>query len=177
MRKQLIYTIGHSTRSAREFNKILKAYDIEVLVDIRHYPGSRYCPQFGKARLKKNLTYHHIEYIHLISLGGRRPLKKDSDVNNGWRSPSFRGYADYMQSPEFEEGLRQLIRIAKQKVTVIMCSEAVPWRCHRSLVGDALLVQSFDVIDIFSESHAKLHTMTSFAEVNHRRIFYPAPEL
>lgn len=173
-RKHRIYTIGHSTHSAREFNVILKSYGIEVLVDIRHYPGSRYCPQFGKARLRKNLAYHNIEYIHLVDLGGRRSLDKSSDLNSAWRSAAFRGYADYMQTDEFASGLKKLMQIAKTKNTVMMCSEAVPWRCHRSLVGDALIVRNFDVLDIFSETQVKPHKLTSFAEVVGSHIIYPA---
>lgn len=168
-----IFTIGHSTRSTREFMKILKAYDIEVLVDIRHYPGSRYCPQFGKVRLRQSLKRNGIEYIHLLSLGGRRRVDKESHLNDGWRSLQFRGYADYMQTEEFKEGLKDLIGIAKERVTAIMCSEAVPWRCHRSMVGDALLARKFKVIDIFDEKNARPHSITSFAEVRGREITYP----
>lgn len=170
----MIFTIGHSTRTTREFLKILKAYEIEVLVDIRHYPGSRTFPQFGKSRLKQSLKRHGIEYVHLIALGGRRRADKVSDLNEAWRSPQFRGYADYMQTGEFKEGLKELIQIAKKKVSVIMCSEAVPWRCHRSMVGDALIVHGFQVIDIFSETQARLHLLTSFAKVRGKQIIYPA---
>jgi len=168
-----IFTIGHSTRSTREFMKILKAYDIEVLVDIRHYPGSRYCPQFGKVRLRQSLKRNGIEYIHLLSLGGRRRVDKESHLNDGWRSLQFRGYADYMQTEEFKEGLKELVGIAKERATAIMCSEAVPWRCHRSMVGDALLARKFKVIDIFDEKNARPHSITSFAEVRGREITYP----
>lgn len=173
-KEKVIFTIGHSTRTTREFMKILKAYDIEVLVDIRHYPGSRAFPQFGKSRLKQSLKRNGIEYIHLIELGGRRRANKESDLNEGWRSPQFRGYADYMQTDEFKEGLKELIKIAKNKITVIMCSEAVPWRCHRSMVADALIVHDFIVFDIFSETNVRPHDLTSFAKVAEDEITYPA---
>jgi uncharacterized protein (DUF488 family) len=169
-----IFTIGHSTHTTREFIRILKAYDIEVLVDVRHYPGSRFCPQFGKVRLKNNLVRNGIDYIHLVSLGGRRSANKESHQNDGWRSPQFKGYADYMQTPEFKEGLRELIDIAKKKTVAIMCSEAVPWRCHRSLVGDALLAHKVEVIDLFTEKNARLHKLTSFAKIKGKKISYPS---
>lgn len=171
---KIIFTIGHSTRSTREFIRILKSYDVEMLVDIRHYPGSRHCPQFGKTRLKNNLLRNNIDYFHLVSLGGRRKRDKNSEKNSAWRSPQFRGYADYMQSEDFREGLKVLISLAKKKQVVIMCSEAVPWRCHRSMVGDALLVHGFTVIDLFDGKNARPHKLTSFAKVKGKRISYPA---
>lgn len=169
-----LYTIGHSVHSTREFLKILKQYDVKVLVDVRHYPGSRYCPQFGQTRLKRNLTNNNIEYVHLASLGGRRRPDKESSENNGWRSMQFRGYADHMQSKEFKADLKELISIAKKNITVIMCSEAVPWRCHRSMIGDAMLIRGFEVIDIFSEKQTRPHKLTPFAEVEGKKITYPA---
>lgn len=169
-----IFTIGHSTRTTREFIKILKSFDIEVLVDVRHYPGSRYCPQFGKGRLKNNLKRNGIEYVHLLSLGGRRKVDKESHLNEGWRSLQFRGYADYMQTKEFREGLKELMKIAKTKNAAIMCSEAVPWRCHRSMIGDALLTFKFKVIDIYNEKNARPHSLTSFAKVKGHKVFYPS---
>ncbi len=153
---------------------MLKAFDIECLVDIRHYPGSRYCPQFGKARLRANLERNGIEYVHLLSLGGRRRVDNESEINVGWRSAQFRGYADYMQTKDFRDGLKELIKIAKEKVTVIMCSEAVPWRCHRSMVGDALLVYGFEVLDIMNVKSARPHNLTSFARVTGKKLTYPA---
>lgn len=170
---KIIFTIGHSTRSTREFIKILKAFDIDLLVDIRHYPGSRYCPQFGKARLRQNLKRHNIGYHHLESLGGRRRALKHSEINNGWRSAQFRGYADYMQTREFKEGLKELMSLSKGCNVVMMCSEAVPWRCHRSMVGDALLIYGYKVIDIFSEKIARPHFLISFAKISGKKITYP----
>lgn len=173
MKKKLIYTIGHSTRSTREFMSILKSFEIEMLIDIRHYPGSRYCPQFGKARLKASLKRNKIDYLHLEVLGGRRSTKKNSDENSAWRNKAFRGYADYMQTPEFIEGLEELMELATHKNVGIMCAEAVPWRCHRSLVGDALIIRKWDVQDIFDLKKSKPHKITPFAKVKGKKITYP----
>jgi uncharacterized protein (DUF488 family) len=173
VRKKTIYTVGHSNRTTREFMKILKSFNIKTLVDIRHYPGSRHCPQFGKARLKKNLLYNNINYVHLEALGGRRRPNKDLEINAGWRSPQFRGYADYMQTKDFSKALIELILLAKSSRVAIMCSEAVPWRCHRSMVADALIVRGFDVLDLYTEKVCRLHKMTGFAQVEGKKISYP----
>jgi len=172
-RKKLIFTIGHSTRTTREFINILKSFDIEMLIDIRHYPGSRHCPQFGKSRLKQNLERNEIRYFHLESLGGRRRADKDSNLNAGWRSAQFRGYADYMQTKDFKKGLRELISLSKKSRVVIMCAEAVPWRCHRSLVGDALLARGFEVQDIMALAKSSPHKLTGFAKVSGKEVTYP----
>ena len=145
-----------------------------MLIDVRHYPGSRYCPQFGKARLKNNLARNGIDYHHIVELGGRRRPDKSLHVNEGWRSPQFRGYADHMQTVEFKDGLKELIRIAKENVAVIMCSEAVPWRCHRSMIADALLLNGFNVFDIFSPTNVRQHTLTPFAKVKRKNVTYPS---
>lgn len=174
MKEKLIFTLGHSTRTTQEFLEILDAFSIEVLVDIRHYPGSRYCPQFKQAVMEQYLTEHNINYLHLVDLGGRRKPDKSSNVNAGWRSDQFRGYADYMQTEHFSKALAQLIKIADQKRTAIMCSEAVVWRCHRSMVADALLLQHFLVYDIFSKTKALPHQMTVFAKVSKGKLTYPA---
>lgn len=155
---------------------MLKAYRIETLVDIRHYPGSRYCPQFGKARLKRNLERNSIKYVHMENLGGRRNPDKDSDLNEGWRSPQFRGYADYMQTNEFKLAVEELIEIALKSTSAIMCSEAVPWRCHRSLVSDALMTYGFKVMDIFSKTNLKLHKHIPFAKIKGKKVIYPKVE-
>lgn len=174
MNEKLIFTIGHSTRSTKDFMKILKAFDIEILVDVRSYPGSRYCPQFGKVRLKNNLKRNEIEYVHILNLGGRRKALKDQELNEGWRSAQFRGYADFMQTEDFQQGLNELIAISKNKVAAIMCSEAVPWRCHRSMIADALIARKFNVIDIFNEKISKKHSLTSFAKIaKDKKVYYP----
>ena len=171
--KKTIYTIGHSNRTTREFIKILKTFEIEKLVDIRHYPGSRHVPQFGKARLRQNLLRNNIGYHHIEDLGGRRRPDKTSDENSGWRSPQFRGYADYMQCKEFMSALKELMELAMNEKIVIMCAEAVPWRCHRSLVGDALLVNGFKVMDLFNEKVVRPHQLIPFAHVKGKKITYP----
>lgn len=173
MARKTIYTIGHSTHPTREFMKILKSYNIEFLVDVRQFPGSRHCPQFGKARLRKNLERNGIGYLHLEILGGRKRVDKESDLNAGWRNPQFRGYADYMQTKEFHEGLMELMKLAKKSRVAIMCAEALPWRCHRSMIGDALLSYHFSVLDIFNEKVIHPHKLTPFADVEGKHITYP----
>ncbi|MBV9081034.1 MAG: DUF488 domain-containing protein [Acidobacteriaceae bacterium] len=168
-----VYTIGHSTRSSDDFLKILRAFSIELLADIRTVPRSRRNPQFEQQELARFLAKHEIDYVHLPALGGLRRTRKDS-LNTGWENASFRGYADYMQTSEFAAAVENLIDKAEAKRTVMMCAEAVPWRCHRSLIGDALLVRGVIVTDIFSETNAKPHKLTAWARVDGLRITYPA---
>jgi uncharacterized protein (DUF488 family) len=168
-----VYTIGHSTRSLDEFIGLLKSFDITFLVDIRSVPRSRHNPQFNQEELPASLAQAGIGYNHLKSLGGFRPVKADS-INTAWRNDSFRGFADYMQTEEFHEGLLELISLAKESTLTIMCAEAVPWRCHRSLIGDALLVRQFKVIDILALGKSSPHTLTSFARVDGLEITYPS---
>ena len=166
-------TIGHSTRSIAEFVAILKTYDVECIVDVRTIPKSRHVPQFNSDTLAKSLQKERIDYVHLQNLGGLRHAKKDS-VNLGWRNASFRGYADYMATGEFRSGLDRLLQLATEKRTAIMCAEAVPWRCHRSLIGDALLVRGVHVEDILSATSHREHELTSFAKIDGLDISYPA---
>lgn len=173
MTQTTIYTIGHSTHPIEEFIKILQAYSIKLVVDVRTIPRSRHNPQFNSNMLSKSLHSHHILYEHCKDLGGLRHTNKDS-INTGWRNTSFRGYADYMQTEEFKTALAKLIEQAKQCTTVIMCAEAVPWRCHRSLIGDALLVHGIKVIDIFGLNSSKPHILTSFAVITDKNITYPS---
>jgi len=170
-----IYTIGHSTRSIEDFLNILKHYAINELVDIRSIPKSRHNPQFNEKELAHVLRNHHINYRHQKNLGGLRHTTSHS-INMAWRNASFRGYADYMQTKEFHDGIQELIKLAHKKTVVIMCAEAVPWRCHRSLIGDALLVQGIDVEDIYSITSSKPHRLTPWAKVNKKIITYPAEE-
>ena len=151
----------------------MKHYGIEQLVDVRTVPKSRHVPQFNSESLASALGNHGIDYVHLKTLGGLRHAKKDS-INVGWRNASFRGYADYMATDEFAQGIGRLIDLAKAKRTVIMCAEAVPWRCHRSLVGDALLVRGVQVEDIMSVTSSRPHKLTEFAKVDGQQITYPA---
>jgi uncharacterized protein (DUF488 family) len=172
-KKLCVYTIGHSTRSFAEFLSILGHFGIRLLVDIRSIPRSRHVPQFNKETLAESLERNDIRYLHLQELGGRRRRNKDS-VNLGWRNASFQGYADYMQTPAFRAGMEQLLQAAQEGVTAILCAEAVPWRCHRSLVADALLVRGVHVRHILSESSTRPHELTSFAKVKGDAITYPA---
>lgn len=167
-----IYTIGHSTRPIEEFIGLLHAQNVKQLADIRTIPKSRHNPQFGSESLAKSLQKSGIGYVYLKLLGGLRSSAKDS-VNEGWHNKSFRNYADYMQTDEFSKGIDQLIKIAGESTTAIMCAEAVPWRCHRSLVGDALVVRQVKVLDIISETSIKAHELTSFAVVDGMKITYP----
>ncbi len=169
----IIYTIGHSTRSLDDFLAILRHYNINEVVDIRTIPKSRHNPQYNKDSLAHFLRNHHIGYRHEKDLGGLRHTHKNS-INMAWENASFRGFADYMQTDEFKHGIEKLIKIAKKKNVVIMCAEAVPWRCHRSLIGDALLVRGIKVEDIFNIHTTKPHSLTPWAHVHGTTITYPA---
>jgi uncharacterized protein (DUF488 family) len=167
-----VYTIGHSTRTIEEFIEILQSYKIETVVDVRTIAASRHNPQFNEEALHKSLSRERIGYIPMKGLGGLRHATKAS-VNTAWHNAAFRGYADYMQTPQFAENIEQLIKIAAEKQTAIMCAEAVPWRCHRSLIGDALLIRNVGVVDIMSGKVGKPHALTSFAKSDGERITYP----
>lgn len=172
-KKLCIFTIGHSTRTIEDFIEILKHYHIAEVVDVRTIPKSRHNPQFNGDELARVLRSHHIGYRHQRDLGGLRHVNKNS-INMAWRNTSFRGYADYMQTDEFKKGIQKLIETAQFKIVVIMCAEAVPWRCYRSLIGDALLVRDIYVEDIYSITSVKPHTLTPWAVVHGTDITYPA---
>jgi uncharacterized protein (DUF488 family) len=167
-----IFTVGHSTLPIERFIALLRAYGIERLVDIRTVPRSRHNPQFNDIALAGTLRTEHIEYVPMQSLGGLRHARKDS-TNTGWRNASFRGYADYMQTEPFQDALQTLIQMSRQKRVAIMCAEAVPWRCHRSLVADALGARAVPVIEILSESSYRTHKLTPFAQVEGMQVTYP----
>lgn len=167
-----VFTVGHSTHPIDEFIELLRAHGVETLVDVRTIPKSRRNPQFWHDQLSASLEDAGLRYEYLAELGGLRKTHRDS-VNKAWRNESFRGYADYMQTPEFAAGIDRLIDIASERVTTVMCAEAVPWRCHRSLIGDALLVRDIEVFDIMSPTSAKPHTLTSFAKTDGTSITYP----
>ena len=171
-KKPTIYTIGHSTRGAEEFIEILKAHGVEQLIDIRTIPKSRFNPQFNSETLRESLENEGLVYLHLKELGGLRHAKPDSP-NMGWRNASFRGYADYMQTSEFEAGLQHLEELAREKPTAIMCAEAVPWRCHRSLVADALTRDKWRVLHITSRTGESEHKRTSFSRIRKGKLIYP----
>jgi uncharacterized protein (DUF488 family) len=168
-----VFTIGHSTHPWKEFLGILRAHGVKRVVDVRSIPRSRHNPQFNREILAAKLRAAKIGYVHLQKLGGLRHARRDSK-NMGWRNASFRGFADYMQTAEFEAGLQRLIKLARHKPSAIMCAEAVPWRCHRSLIGDALTVRGIRVEDILSEKSARVHSLTSFARVRKHDITYPS---
>ncbi len=155
---------------------LLKHYGIKDVVDIRTIPKSRHNPQFNEGVLKQSLKRVRIRYRHLKKLGGLRHSKKDS-INLGWHNTSFRGFADYMATPEFTEGLSALIKIAGARKTVIMCAEAVPWRCHRSLIGDALNKKGWNVWNIMSRTSLTKHRLTPFLKMRKGQIVYPAPKI
>lgn len=167
-----VYTIGHSTRSLDELTAALRSFEVTELVDVRTVPRSRHTPQFNADSLTTALPERGIGYRHLAALGGLRHSRKDS-INTGWRNASFRGYADYMQTPEFTAGIDELLSVARQGTTAIMCAEAVPWRCHRSMIGDALLVRDIEVFDIFDAGNARTEKLTDFADVDGTGITYP----
>ncbi len=167
-----LFTVGHSTYELEKFTSILKAHEIEAIADVRRFPGSRRHPQFNATELRLALGRMGIEYQPFVELGGRRQPEVDSP-NNAWRNAAFRGYADYMQTPDFQLGLGRLIELAGTKTTATMCAESLPWRCHRSLISDAFLVRGWTVVDIFDEKTAKSHKLPDFAVVNGESIFYP----
>lgn len=168
----VVMTIGHSTRTLEEFIGLLQAHAVIRVVDVRTIPRSWHNPQFNKDSLPASLKKAGLSYVHLSGLGGLRHAKPDS-INLGWRNASFRGYADYMQTPEFDQSLEEFIQMAKQKRVAIMCAEAVPWRCHRSLIADALLVRGIRAEDIMSLTRRTVHTLTPFAKVRGTTITYP----
>ncbi len=167
-----VFTIGHSTRPIKDFIALLRAHGARRVIDVRTVPRSRHNPQFDRAALAKALHNARIHYTHLAALGGLRHARRDS-INIGWRNASFRGFADYMQTPEFDRGLQRLIELANEEPCAVMCAEAVPWRCHRSLIADALTVRKIAVLDITSRTRAERHHLTPFARVEGTTITYP----
>jgi uncharacterized protein (DUF488 family) len=171
MKPNTIYTIGHSTHSLEEFLNMLQSFDIKILADIRSLPGSRKYPQFNKEDLKISLENTGIQYLHMADLGGRRKVKKDSK-NNRWNNDSFRGYADYMETEEFKTAVIKLEDIAIKKPTAYMCSEAVWWRCHRSMVSDYLKAKGWMVLHIMGIQKFQEHRYTSPAIIVDENVLY-----
>jgi uncharacterized protein (DUF488 family) len=171
-KKGVIFTIGHSTRMFEDFVELLRLNGVKRVMDIRTIPRSRHNPQFNRETLGPALKKAGIGYTHLKKLGGLRWADPESE-NLGWHNASFRGFADYMQTADFEAGLERAIKLAKTKPSALMCAEAVPWRCHRSLVADALLIRGFQVLEIMSASAPRPHELTPFARVRGMRITYP----
>jgi uncharacterized protein (DUF488 family) len=173
LKPTVVLTIGHSTRALDKFIGLLQAHAVSRVVDVRTVPRSRHNPQFNQDSLPDSLKKAGLGYVHLPGLGGLRHAKRDS-INVGWRNASFRGYADYMQTPEFERGLEELIQLAKQEQIAIMCAEALPWRCHRSLIEDALTVRGIRTEDVMTLKRRRVHTLTAFAKVQGKSVTYPA---
>lgn len=186
----IIWTIGHSTRPIDEFMTLLNAHHIQRLVDVRTVPRSRHNPQFNTEQLAQSLRQAGLNYVHMPQLGGLRKPKKDS-INLGWRNASFRGYADYMPTEEFQRALEQLMAYGTKTSfspahpgraetrpfrVAIMCAEAVPWRCHRSLIADTLVTRDWEVRHIMSETKADRHRLTAFATLENGSLLYPDPE-
>ncbi|MEX0792850.1 MAG: DUF488 domain-containing protein [Pirellulaceae bacterium] len=170
--EDVVFTVGHSTLPIERFIALLKVYGIEQLADIRTIPRSRHNPQFNDVELANSLAVARIEYVHLQALGGLRRPSEDS-LNGGWRNKSFRGYADYMQTTAFQEAVEQLVQMSRKTRVAIMCAEAVPWRCHRSLVADALSTRGVPAVEVLSETNYRMHQLTSFARVEGTQITYP----
>ena len=166
-------TIGHSTRPIKEFIHLLKAHGVKRLVDVRTVPRSRHNPQFNRSDLSPALHSARLHYTYMPGLGGFRRASRDS-LNTGWHNASFRGFADYMQTPEFRENLDDLIIRARSEQIAIMCAEAIPWRCHRSLIADALLARGIEVREITSALHTRPHTLTPWGKIDGTHVTYPA---
>jgi uncharacterized protein (DUF488 family) len=170
-----VVTIGHSTRTVEEFIHLLQTYDVKQVIDVRTVPRSRHCPQFNRENFPHDLRSAGIDYLHMPGLGGLRHPRKDS-TNKGWQNASFRGYADYMETPAFERDIDALVNLIRHRRIALMCAEALPWRCHRSLIADALEVRGLKVCHILSPTQLRPHRVTSFAEVKEGRLGYPAPK-
>jgi uncharacterized protein (DUF488 family) len=171
MKQKIIYTIGHSTHTLEEFSAMLKSFNIELLADIRSFPGSRKFPHFNKENLPASLAENNIEYIHLKNLGGRRKVNPES-CNTGWRVAAFRGYADYMETENFEKAIKELEQIASEKRVAYMCAEAVWWRCHRSLVSDYLKHNGWTVLHIMGVNKSTEHPYTAPAKIMNGKLNY-----
>jgi len=167
-----IYTIGHSTRTLNEFLDLLNVYSITLLVDVRTIPRSRHNPQFNKETLPVTLKSYGVKYIHMPEIGGLRHPKRDS-VNIAWKNMGFRGYADYMQTKEFTDNLLKITALERENCLALMCAEALPWRCHRGLISDALVVRHVKVLHIISKDNTITHELTEFAHVEGNQITYP----
>lgn len=170
-----VFTVGHSTRSLDDFITLVRSHGVTLVVDIRTVPKSRRNPQYGEDSMRVELPRSGVAYTRIAGLGGLRKARPDSP-NTAWRNLSFRGYADHMQTAEFAEALDTLLDLTREHTVTVMCAEAVPWRCHRSLLGDALLARGISVADIMTPTVANEETITSFAVVDGTRVTYPADE-
>jgi uncharacterized protein (DUF488 family) len=168
----MVLTLGHSTRPIEEFLRMLTGHHVEMLIDVRTIPRSRRNPQFEQQALAASLADAGIDYRHMPELGGLRKPRRDS-TNTAWRHAGFRGYADYMQSPAFAAAIEKLVSLAADRTVAVMCAEAVPWRCHRSLIADALAARSVAAYEIVSEASTRPHRLTAWARVDGDRVTYP----
>jgi uncharacterized protein (DUF488 family) len=168
----VVLTIGHSTRTLEEFVQLLEVYGVTLLVDVRTVPHSRHNPQFNKETLPDTLKHYGVRYIHMPEIGGLRHPKHDS-VNTAWKNSGFRGYADYMQTPEFKVNLLKIVALARENRLALMCAEALPWRCHRNLISDALEVRHIKVEHIISKDSVINHKLNELAHVEGTKIIYP----
>jgi hypothetical protein len=168
----IVMTVGHSTRPIKDFIGLLKAHQVKRLVDVRTVPRSQHNPQFNRSQLSPALHSARLHYTYMPGLGGFRHARPGT-LNAGWRNASFRGYADYMQTPEFRKHLDNLIKLAKSERIAIMCAEAVPWRCHRSLIADALVARGIEVQELTSATRARTHTLPPWAKVTGTHVTYP----
>jgi uncharacterized protein (DUF488 family) len=171
--RPIVFTIGHSTRPSDVFIRLLKAHSVQRVIDVRTIPRSRHNPQFNRVQLSPALHRARMHYTHIPGLGGLRHARADS-ANTAWRNASFRGYADYMQTPEFAISLAQCIDFAKHERVALMCAESVPWRCHRSLIADALLARGIETREITSGVRTRPHELTPWARVQGTQVTYPA---
>ena len=172
MKPLLVFTIGHSTRTAQAFIRLLRAHGVQRVIDVRTIPRSRHNPQFNRDQLSPALHRARMHYTHMPGLGGLRRARRDSS-NTAWRNASFRGYADYMQTAEFDKNLSRCIALARRERVVLMCAEAVPWRCHRNLVSDELLRRRVEVIHILGPGSTRPHTAPPYARFEKDRVIYP----
>jgi uncharacterized protein (DUF488 family) len=168
----VVLTIGHSTRTLEEFVQLLEVYGVTLMVDVRTVPRSRYNPQFNKETLPTSLKHFGVRYMHMPEIGGLRHPKHES-VNTAWKNSGFRGYADYMQTQEFADSLLKIVALARENRLALMCAEALPWRCHRNLISDALLVRHIKVEHIISKDSVIAHELNSLAQVEGTKITYP----
>ena len=168
----VVLTIGHSTRTLEEFVQLLETYHITLLMDVRSVPRSRHNPQFNKETLPDTLKHHNIRYIHMPEIGGLRHSKHES-LNTAWKNSGFRGYADYMQTQEFTDNLLKIVSLARENHLALMCAEALPWRCHRSLISDALVIRHIKVEHIISKDSTISHRLNEMAHVEGTKITYP----
>ncbi len=166
-----VWTVGHSNHSLERFVEILRAHGIERILDVRRFPASRKWPHFNAASLEVTLPASGSDYVGMPELGGRRRANPESP-HTAWRVEAFRGYADFMDTAEFAAALRRVIELAGEKPSALMCAEALPWRCHRSLIGDALLARGLDVLEILSEKEARAHKLPGFARLDGTRVIY-----